>query len=43
MNGNWYDALTVQTDRKGNLVIPPFPDGNNPAANDYAAKIKLVN
>ncbi|HPR74348.1 MAG TPA: DUF5060 domain-containing protein [Bacteroidales bacterium] len=43
MNGNWYDALTVQTDRKGNLVMPPFPDGNNPAANDHAAKIKLVN
>ena len=38
-NGEWKEAKTVWSDRKGNLILPPFPDGQNPASTDWAAKI----
>lgn len=41
-NGEWQAVKTVKTDRKGDLNIPPFPDGNNPSATDWAAKISIV-
>ncbi|MFA7709814.1 MAG: putative collagen-binding domain-containing protein, partial [Candidatus Neomarinimicrobiota bacterium] len=41
-NGEWQAAKTIKTDRRGNLNVPPFPDGNNPSATDWAAKISIV-
>lgn len=40
-NGEWKEAQTIKSDRKGNLVIPQFPDGQNPSSTDWAAKIML--
>ena len=37
--GEWKPAERVKTDRKGNLHIPLFPDGQNPSATDWAAII----
>ncbi len=41
LNGEWHDPVTIQADRKGRLIIPVFPDGNNPSVIDWAAKIKV--
>lgn len=38
-NGEWQEAKTIKSDRKGNLTLPDFPDGHNPASTDWAAKI----
>ena len=39
MNGEWKDPVTVTTDKKGTLVLPAFPDNQNPSDIDWAAKI----
>jgi hypothetical protein len=38
-NGEWKEAETIRSDRKGNLTLPGFPDGSNPSSTDWAAKI----
>ncbi|HQE95667.1 MAG TPA: DUF4038 domain-containing protein [Candidatus Marinimicrobia bacterium] len=38
-NGEWKETQAIQTDKKGNIKVPPFPDGNNPSTRDWAAKI----
>jgi len=38
-NGEWKVPQTIKSDRKGNLTLPNFPDGSNPAFADWAAKI----
>jgi hypothetical protein len=40
-NGRWEKSITVKTDEKGMLTPPGFPDGQNPSAIDWAAKIIL--
>ena len=38
-NGQWGQAITLTANSKGTLMTPKFPDGKNPAATDWAAKI----
>ncbi len=40
-DGDWKAPEMIQSDRKGNLVLPNFPDGSNPSSTDWAAKIYL--
>jgi hypothetical protein len=40
-NGRWEKNITIKTDEKGMLTLPAFPDGQNPSAVDWAAKIRL--
>jgi hypothetical protein len=38
-NGKWKESITIKTDENGELNPPAFPDGKNPSATDWAAKI----
>jgi hypothetical protein len=38
-NGQWTKSVTVKTNEKGMLILPEFPDGQNPSTIDWAAKI----
>jgi hypothetical protein len=38
-NGQWQNSVTIKADEKGVLVLPPFPDNQNPSTTDWAAKI----
>jgi hypothetical protein len=37
--GQWKKSVTIKTDEKEILSLPEFPDGKNPCAIDWAAKI----
>jgi hypothetical protein len=37
--GEWQESIIIQTDKAGKLVVPFFPDRQNPAVIDWAAKI----
>ena len=37
--GEWRESIVIQTDKNGVLIIPFFPDRQNPAIIDWAAKI----
>ena len=39
--GEWLQASTVTTDTQGNAQLPAFPDGEDVAALDWAAKLTL--
>jgi hypothetical protein len=39
IHGEWKEWATMQSDRKGNLVLPNFPEGSTIATRDWAAKI----
>lgn len=41
-NGEWQAPQVIKSDRKGNIILPNFPDGSKTSAMDWAAKI-LVN
>jgi hypothetical protein len=41
VNGEWSKIKIIETDKKGKLVLPQFPDGQNPSSIDWAAKIKI--
>jgi hypothetical protein len=38
-NGQWKDPVVIQADTEGKLIIPFFPDKQNPSVTDWAAKI----
>jgi len=38
-NGEWEKSTTIESDEKGVLALPAFPDGENPSTTDWAAKI----
>jgi hypothetical protein len=38
--GEWEKPLNIRTDDHGALVIPSFPDAQNPSVTDWALKIK---
>jgi hypothetical protein len=38
-NGQWSQDIDIQSDKKGILALPEFPDGRNPSVIDWAAKI----
>ena len=40
LKGEWGKPLTVRTDEKGSLIIPSFPDSQNPSVTDWALKIR---
>ena len=37
-NGKWGDKIKIKADENG-MIIPEFPDGQNPSSRDWAAKI----
>jgi len=37
--GEWKDPVVIQSDKEGTLIIPFFPDKQNPSVIDWAAKI----
>jgi hypothetical protein len=39
VNGEWGNPVSIKTDKKGILVLPDFPDKQNPSIIDWAAKI----
>jgi hypothetical protein len=39
VKGEWKETQVIKSDRKGNLIIPNFPDGSNLSSSDWAAKI----
>jgi hypothetical protein len=39
--GEWLESVILKTDEKGILVLPFFPDRQNPALTDWAAKITV--
>jgi hypothetical protein len=39
LNGEWKKKVTINSDGKGMLTLPNFPDGQNPTSDDWAAKI----
>ena len=39
VNGKWENPVTIKTDKKGILVLPEFPDKQNPFVIDWAMKI----
>jgi hypothetical protein len=39
--GEWKEPFIILTDKKGRLIIPFFPDRQNPSIIDWAAKIKI--
>jgi hypothetical protein len=41
VNGEWSKIKIIEADKKGKLVLPLFPDGQNPSSVDWAAKIKI--
>ena len=40
-NGEWKEKTTIESDAKGSMQIPNFPDGKNPSSTDWAAKILI--
>jgi hypothetical protein len=38
-NGEWGKSVIIKSDGEGVLTLPAFPDGENPSAKDWAAKI----
>ena len=38
-NGKWQEGGDIQSNGKGRLALPAFPDGHNPSITDWAAKI----
>jgi hypothetical protein len=38
-NGEWMESVNIQTDKNGKMILPSFPDGQNPSVIDWAAKI----
>jgi hypothetical protein len=38
-NGEWEKSVIIKSDGEGVLTLPAFPDGENPSATDWAAKI----
>lgn len=38
--GDWEEKVSVKSNNKGDIVLPGFPDGQNPSARDWALKIK---
>jgi hypothetical protein len=42
IHGEWKNPIQIKTDKKGKLVLPEFPDGQNPSATDWALKIKEI-
>jgi hypothetical protein len=40
LKGEWQKPLTVSADVKGSLIIPSFPDSQDPSVTDWALKIK---
>jgi hypothetical protein len=38
-NGKWGNKITIKSDKNGRVVLPKFPDGQNPSMIDWAAKI----
>lgn len=38
-DGQWNEKITIQSDEKGILTMPEFPDSRNPSSIDWAAKI----
>jgi hypothetical protein len=39
-NGEWKEKIIVTADKNGKIRLPRFPDGQNPSARDWAAKIE---
>jgi hypothetical protein len=39
IDGEWVTKSVVKTDKRGRIVLPGFPDGQNPSPRDWAAKI----
>jgi len=40
--GEWSETIIIQADKNGKISLPPFPDQQNPADIDWAAKIIKV-
>jgi hypothetical protein len=40
IKGEWKEPIIVKTDEKGTLIIPFFPDKQNPSVSDWGLKIK---
>lgn len=40
--GEWISQATLKADKKGKLIIPSFPSGQNPSDTDFAAKILSI-
>jgi hypothetical protein len=38
-NGKWSKKIALNADTKGGIILPRFPDGQNPSGTDWAAKI----
>lgn len=43
VTGAWSEKTTLQSNKKGIIAIPSFPEGNKIAGNDWAAKIIKTN
>jgi hypothetical protein len=41
--GNWSDKVVINSDDKGELILPEFPDRQNSSFNDWGVKILLRN
>jgi len=39
LKGEWGKKVTINSDGKGRIKLPDFPDGQNPSSTDWAAKI----
>jgi len=39
VNGQWENPVIIKTEKKGRLVLPEFPDKQNPSVIDWATKI----
>jgi len=41
ITGVWKDKTIISSDEAGKLVLPEFPEENDPSSRDWAAKITL--
>jgi hypothetical protein len=41
VSGDWKNIVTINANEKGILILPDFPDGQNPSSADWAAKITI--
>ncbi|HSR17008.1 MAG TPA: hypothetical protein VLM39_02855, partial [Ignavibacteriaceae bacterium] len=41
IKGEWKEKVIIKSDKNGKLLLPEFPDRQNPSAKDWAAKIIL--
>lgn len=39
LNGEWKNPIIIKSDKKGVLILPEFPDKQNPSIKDWALKI----